>query len=109
MVADTPPRKETDETVFKVVDALDHPHGGRLLRVRLRGGSPPPPVGQIRGKHLRAVGPDGTESSVRVLGFSLIGGRVSNRRLEKTGRLDLHVEESEGRSPVSLRWLLYLD
>jgi len=109
MVAETPSRKKTDKTVFKVVDALDHPHGGRLLRVRLRGGSAPPPVRQIRGKHLRAVGPDGAESSVRVLGFSLIGGRVSNRRLEETGRLDLHVEESEGKAPVSLQWLLYLD
>lgn len=109
MEAQTSSPRESDRVAFRVIDALDHPHGGRILRVRLQGGSPVPTLRQIRGSRMRAVAPDGSESFVKVLGFPVLGGRVSSRRLEESGRLDLHVEEEPGGTPVSLRWTLQPD
>lgn len=107
MTSRTPPPGSPARTFFKVLDALDHPHGGRILRVRLGKGDAPS-VGELKGARLPAEGPDGERATVRVLGFALTGGRVTNRRLAETGRVDLHVEEEEG-GPVSLQWRLLLD
>jgi len=41
---------------------------------------------------------------VRVIGFALLGGKPSNSRLARTGRIDVHVEEVDGDGPVSLQW-----
>ncbi len=89
---------------MKVLDALDHPHRGRILRVRLKGGDLPSPK-ELRGMTLNATGPRGQEQRVSVLGFSLTGGKVNRERLEETRRLDLHVEEGDG-PPVDLQWRL---
>ena len=66
--------------VFRVIDALDAPHGGRILRLQLQDG-PPPRVRDLRGSRLTATAPDGTRRSVTVKGFAAFGGRVSDRRL----------------------------
>lgn len=108
MSTDSATRKAQTGTVFKVVDAFDHPHGGRILRVRLRKGEAPT-VRRLRGSRLRAEGPEGQETAVRILGFALTGGKVSNKRLQESARADLHVEEEEGAEPVSLQWRLYLE
>ena len=92
--------------VFRVIDALDAPHGGRILRLQLQDG-PPPRVRDLRGSRLTATAPDGTRRSVTVTGFAAFGGRVSNRRLADTGRVDVHVrEDATDAEPVSIKWLL---
>jgi hypothetical protein len=108
MSTDSATRKTQTGTVLRVVDALDHPHGGRILRVRLLKGEPPT-VRRLRGSRLRARGPQGQVATVKVLGFAVTGGKVSNQRLQGPGRADLHVEEEEGAEPVSLQWELYLE
>ncbi len=92
--------------VFRVVDALDGPHGGRILRLRLEEG-PAPRVRDLKGSRLAATAPDGTRRDVTVQGFAVFGGRVSDRRLADTGRVDVHVrDDAPDVPPVSTRWLL---
>lgn len=92
--------------VFRVIDALDAPHGGRILRLQLQDG-PPPRVRDLKGSRLTATAPDGTRHSVTVKGFAAFGGRVSDRRLADTGRIDVHVrDDASGVQPVSIKWLL---
>ena len=88
---------------FRVLDAMDAPHSGRILRLRLQSGEAPT-VGRLRGATLACTAPDGRTASVRVIGFALLGGKPSNSRLARTGRIDVHVEEVEGDGPVSLQW-----
>lgn len=107
MVADASSREQASGVTFKVLDALDHPHGGRILRVRVSGGDAPS-TRSLRGRTLLAVGPRGEESSARVLGFSVTAGQAA-KRLDRDGRADLHVEEQEGRPPISLQWRIRLD
>ena len=92
--------------VFRVIDALDSPHGGRILRLQLQDGAPPR-VRDLRGSRLTATAPDGTRGSVTVTGFAAFGGKVSDRRLADTGRVDVHVrEDAPDARPVSIKWLL---
>jgi hypothetical protein len=93
--------------VFRVLDALDAPHSGRILRLRLQSGEAPT-VRALRGATLNATAPDGRKTSVRVTGFSLIGGNQSNDRLARTGRVDVQVEDVGADGPVSLKWELTL-
>lgn len=97
--------KSEAAVVFKVLDAMDGPHDGRILRLRLQSGDAPSPR-QIKGARFRAVSPDGeAERTVRVKGFAAFGGKPSEERLARTGRIDVHVEE-EGPDdrPVTLQW-----
>lgn len=97
--------------VFRVIDALDAPHGGRILRLQLQDG-PPPRVRDLRGSRLTATAPDGSRQSVTVTGFAAFGGKVSDRRLADTGRVDVHVRDdapdvdAPDVQPVSIKWLL---
>ncbi len=91
---------------LRVIDAFDHPHGGRILRVRVDRGTPPP-LRSLRGARLGASGPEGAEGSVRVLGFPVTGGKPSDRRVQESGRFDLHVEVDPGAPPVSRGWKLH--
>jgi len=98
----------TDHPTLRIIDALDHPHGGRILRVKIDGGAAPS-LRSLRGARLRAVAPDGSERFVRVTGLPLTGGKPSDARIRETGRVDLLVEtEGEG-SPVSRTWHLMLN
>lgn len=93
---------------FRVLDAMDAPHGGRILRLRLQSGETPR-VKSLKGARFRAVSPDGeARREVTVDGFALFGGKPSDDRLARTGRVDVHVtEEGEDDSrPVSLKWEL---
>ncbi len=89
--------------VFRVLDAMDGPHSGRILRLRLQSGEAPS-IRTLKGARLHAVAPDGRTCELRVRGFALLGGKPSDERLARTGRVDLHVEEEQGDGPVSLRW-----
>ena len=51
-----------------------------------------------------ARSPDGDECRIRVAGFAVFGGKPSNDRLARTGRVDLHIGEIGDGGPVGLRW-----
>jgi hypothetical protein len=91
---------------FRVLDAMDATHSGRILRLRLQSGEAPS-IKSLKGSVMKAVSPEGAECRFRVLGFAVFGGKPSNDRLARTGRLDLHVEELGG-GPIGLRWTAYL-
>ncbi|MEJ2538601.1 MAG: hypothetical protein P8188_01240 [Gemmatimonadota bacterium] len=94
---------------FLVLDAMDGPHGGQILRLRLESGEPPS-IRSLKGAQLTAVGPEGGQASLKVTGFPLFGGRPSDSRLGRTGRVDVAVEPVKaGSSPVGLQWEVSLE
>jgi hypothetical protein len=96
---------QTQKPAFLVVDAMDAPHRGRVVRLRLQGGQPPS-LRDLKGALLEARSPDGEVETLRVTGFFLPGGRPSESRLNRTGRVDLLVERENGSGPpnVSSQW-----
>jgi hypothetical protein len=101
----------TQSATFRVLDVLNAPHGGKILRLRLHSGEAPT-VKTLKGARMKAVAPDGSaERYFRVDGFAVFGGRPSDERFSRTGRIDVHVvEEGPGSSrvpPVSLRWEVF--
>lgn len=94
--------------VFRVLDSMDAPHSGRILRLRLQAGEAPS-VRALRGARLTARAPDGRTSTAKVVGFALVGGKPSDERLARTGRVDVHVEEETGAGPISLQWEIALE
>jgi hypothetical protein len=88
---------------FRVLDAMDAPHSGRILRLRLHSGEAPS-IKSLKGSEMLAVSPSGDECRIRVLGFAVFGGKPSNDRLARTGRLDVHIEELDDGGPIGLRW-----
>jgi len=99
------PDKQTGTPVFRVIDALGGPHASQILRVRLSGGRTPT-LREIKGARLQARSPEGTEASLEVLAFSIIGGKQSEARFARTGRLDLVVKMDPSSPSVGLRWTL---
>jgi hypothetical protein len=96
------------QTRLQVIDAFDHPHGGRILRLRLAAGDPPG-VRDLRGRSLTLTGPRGEERTARVAGFPLFGGKVSDTRIRETGRVDVRVEGTNGDlDAVDLSWTVDL-
>jgi hypothetical protein len=100
-----PTQTHARKHAFRVIDAMDAPHRGRVVRLRLKGGHPPT-LRDLKGATLKARSPDGEEEILRVVGFFLPGGRPSDARLSRTGRVDLMVEKEEGsdRPAVSVLW-----
>lgn len=96
----------TPGETLEVIDALDHPHGGRILRIRATGENPPR-LGSLERASLRAISPEGSERTARVLGFPLTGGKASDARFRETKRLDLMVEEAGTGPHISVGWRLY--
>ena len=88
---------------YRVLDAMDAPHTGRILRLRLQSGEAPP-VKSLKGAQMTATAPDGRHCSFRVLGFAVFGGKPSNERFARTGRIDVHIEELDENGPIGLRW-----
>ncbi|HEX7117756.1 MAG TPA: hypothetical protein VF212_03165 [Longimicrobiales bacterium] len=91
---------------FRVSDAVEVPHRGVLLRLRLMEGSPS--VGDFRpGRYLRLRAPDGAERWVRVLDYAIVGGRATQARLERTRELDVVISSADARRdgrPVEIGW-----
>ena len=56
---------------------------------------------------MRAVAPDGRECRFQVLGFAAFGGKPSDERLARTGRIDLQVEELDEAGPIGARWEVF--
>jgi hypothetical protein len=100
-------KQSSNSVTFRVLDAMDAPHTGRILRLRLQTGETPT-VRELKHARFRAVSPDGeAEGEVTVQGFVVFGGKPSDERLARTGRIDVHVvEDGDPDRPVSLRWEL---
>jgi hypothetical protein len=94
---------EAGTVVFRVLDAMDAPHSGRILRLRLQSGEAPS-VSSLKGAEMLARAPDGGQCRLRVAGFAVFGGKPSDDRLMRTGRVDVHVLELDDGGPVGLRW-----
>lgn len=89
---------------FLVLDAMDGPFGGQILRLRLQSGETPS-IRSLKGARLAGRGPRGETALVRVKGFPTFGGKPSDTRFERTGRVDVHVTPEEGSpEPVGLLW-----
>jgi hypothetical protein len=100
-----PKQTQAKKRGFLVIDAMDAPHRGRIIRLRLQGGQPPA-LRELKGAHLQASSPQGGEETLKEVGFFLPGGRPSDARLNRTGRVDLLVESTDGsdRPMVSAQW-----
>ena len=100
-----PAQKQLQKVAFLVIDAMDAPFRGRIIRLRLQGGHPPASR-ELKGAVLQAKSPQGEEETLKVVGFFLPGGRPSDARLTRTGRVDLIVEKKDGddRPIVSAKW-----
>ena len=94
----------TAKATYRVIDAYDHPHGGRILRLRLGRGEALG-VKELKSGALVAASPEGEETPIRVHGFALFGGRPSDARLARTGRVDIRVEGEVARR-VRTGWLV---
>jgi len=99
------PDRKTGTPVFQVIDAMKAPHTGQILRVRHSGGKTPS-LRDIKGATLKARSPEGVEATVNVVAFAMIGGKPSEARFNRTGRLDLVIDPGTGDTPVGLRWIL---
>ncbi len=97
--------RQAQKPVFRVIDAMDGPHKGRVVRLKVQGGHPPT-LRTLKGAKLQARSPGGTEETLRVIGFFTPGGKPSEARFSRTGRVDLLVERENGGDPpaVSIRW-----
>ncbi|MCH7992799.1 MAG: hypothetical protein IIC35_10330 [Gemmatimonadetes bacterium] len=91
------------QVTFRVLDAMDAPHSGRILRLRLQSGEAPS-IKSLKGAEMLAVSPSGDECRIRINGFAVFGGKPSDVRLARTGRIDVHIDEVDDGGPVGLRW-----
>jgi hypothetical protein len=91
---------------FRVSDAVDVPHRGMLLRLRLMEGTPS--IADLRpGRYLLLRSPDGVERWVRVLDFAIVGGRATQARLERTRELDIVISQADAHRdgrPIEIGW-----
>lgn len=99
---------QNHKAVFRVLDAMDAPHGGRILKLRFQSGETPT-TRELKGATLRAASPNGeTACTIRADGFAVFGGKPSDERLHRTGRVDLHVSQVEGDvKAISLKWEVF--
>lgn len=91
---------------LRVIDAMDAPHGGRILRLRHVDGDTPT-VGALKGARMKAVSPEGEERTFRVESFAMFGGRASDERLARTGRADVRITDegaAPGSQPIRVGW-----
>ena len=79
---------------FKVIDVMDVPHGGWILRLRLQSGESPS-LKELRGSRMEMRSSGGDTLSVLVKSFAIFGGKPTDDRLTRSGRLDLRVEPAE--------------
>ena len=63
-----------------------------------------PSLRSLKGARLAGQGPRGETATVRVKGFPTFGGKPSDARFGRTGRVDVHVTPDGGSEPVGLQW-----
>ncbi len=84
------------KAIFRVLDSMEAPYGGWFLKLRFEAGDAPT-IRELKGANLSVSSPDGATSfEVEVKGFPLFGGRPSDDRLHRTGRVDIHVAPLDG-------------
>lgn len=100
-------QRQDYKVVYRVIDALDAPHGGRILRLRQKAGQPPT-ARELKGARMMATAPDGEERIVEVEGFAVFGGKARDSRIAKTGRVDLRVFDlkDHAENPITFDWEL---
>ncbi len=93
------------KAIFRVLDSMEAPYGGWFLKLRFEGGDAPT-LRELKGATMRVSSPDGAISfEVKVHGFPLFGGRPSDDRLHRTGRVDVHVGVLDGSErSIGLKW-----
>ena len=89
---------------FLVLDAADAPGDTQILRLRLESGETS--LKALKGARLDARGPDGDTVRVKVKSFALVGGKPSESRFARSGRVDVVVlaDDSQPRARVGLQW-----
>lgn len=91
--------------MFRVINAMDAPYFGQVLRLRLVSGRTPA-LKEVKGSRFKGTSPEGEEGTVKITAFPLIGGKPSQARFARTGRLDV-IAESEGPgAKVEIQWTL---
>ena len=99
---------QSGSTSFKVLDAFPAPHTGTILRLRLQEGEAPT-LKALKAAGLRAEGPDGESCALKVAGFAVFGGKASDARLARTGRIDVHTTPNDAGAPIpGLQWTVRL-
>lgn len=100
-------KSEIHKATFKILDAMDQPHGGRVLKLRFQAGETPS-LSELRSARMQARAPGGEPSCiVRLESFALFGGKPSDERLARTGRIDVHVSPVEGNyDAIGAKWEL---
>lgn len=87
---------------IQVSDVVDVPLRGQVLRLRVT--DQVPRLAEVAvGRRLRLRGPQGEEQIVRIVDYSITGGKVTQERLERVRELDVLVEaddNSKQRVPV---------
>ena len=92
---------------FRVSDAVHVPLRGHMLRLRLTEGTPSMDDLAV-GRILRLRSPQGETRDLPILAHSVTGGNPSQKRLDRTGELDVIVNGglAEGDdNPVEIGWL----
>ena len=91
---------------FRVIESLKHPHGGRILRLRLQRGEAPS-IRELKGATMVARGPSGEETRVKIDGFAVFGGRPTDARVVRTGRVDVVLADSgDDSAQIRRHWSL---
>jgi hypothetical protein len=99
---------QAHKVVFKVIDIMDGPHRGWILRLRLHSGEAPT-IKEIKGARMTMRSAEGGAREVVVRSFPTFGGKPSDDRVARSGRLDVSVDpaDSEEEAPsVVERWEL---
>jgi hypothetical protein len=89
---------------FRVSDVVAVPLRGTMLRLRLVEGSPSLEDLAV-GRELVLRGPAGAERRVRIRAHSVTIGKPAQARLDRTGELDVIIEDDSGGEPIEIGWL----
>ncbi len=102
------PGARNHKAIFRVLDSMEAPYGGLLLKLRLEAGDAPT-IRELKSANLSVSSPDGSTSfDVEVKGFALFGGHPTDDRLRRTGRVDVHVALPDGSgSEIGPRWKVW--
>jgi hypothetical protein len=85
---------KTQNVVFRVLDLMAGPHHGWLLRLRLQSGDTPT-IRELKGARMLLENSDGRTRELVIQGFPMMGGRPTDGRFARSGRLDVHAAPTD--------------